>query len=102
MFENRVLRKIFGPKRKEATRKWRRLNIEELYNPYLLTKYLFGCSNKELDGRGMYIYAEDSYTGFWRGNMRKIYHLEDLGVDGRIILKLIFKKCNGGGGHGLD
>jgi hypothetical protein len=46
----------------------------------------------------MYSYAEDRYTGFWWGNMRKIDHLEDLGVDGRIILKLIFKKCNGGGG----
>jgi hypothetical protein len=30
LFENRVLRKIFGTKRKEATGEWRRLRSEEL------------------------------------------------------------------------
>ena len=30
--ENRILRKIFGPKRDEVTRDWRRLHNEELYN----------------------------------------------------------------------
>jgi hypothetical protein len=29
MFENRVLRMIFGPKRDEVTEEWRKLNIEE-------------------------------------------------------------------------
>jgi hypothetical protein len=32
------------------------------------------------------------YTGFWLGDMRVGEHLEDTGVDGRIILKWIFKK----------
>ena len=30
MFENRLLRGIFGPKRDEVPREWRKLNIEEL------------------------------------------------------------------------
>jgi hypothetical protein len=30
VFENRVLRRIFGPKRDEVTGEWRRLHIEEL------------------------------------------------------------------------
>jgi hypothetical protein len=30
------------------------------------------------------------YTGFWWGNLRERSHLEDLGVDGRIILRWIF------------
>jgi len=34
-------------------------------------------------------------TGFWWGNLRERNHLEDLGVDGKIILKCIFKKLEG-------
>jgi hypothetical protein len=30
MFENRVLRRIFGPKRDEVKGEWRKLNTEEL------------------------------------------------------------------------
>jgi hypothetical protein len=34
VFENRVLRKIFGPKRDEITREWRKLHSEELHILY--------------------------------------------------------------------
>jgi hypothetical protein len=34
VFENRVLRRIFGPKRDEATGEWRRLHNEELVDLY--------------------------------------------------------------------
>jgi hypothetical protein len=34
MFENRVLGRIFGPKRDEVTGDWRKLHKEELYNLY--------------------------------------------------------------------
>jgi hypothetical protein len=36
------------------------------------------------------------HTGFWRGDLRDRGHLEDLGVDGRIILKWFLKKWDGG------
>ena len=38
MFENRVLRRIFGPKRDEVTREWRKLHNEEL-------NYLYSTPN---------------------------------------------------------
>ena len=36
------------------------------------------------------------HIGFWWGNLRERHHLEDPGVDVMIILKLIFRKCDGG------
>jgi hypothetical protein len=36
------------------------------------------------------------HAGFWWGNLRERDDLEDLGVDWKIILKLIFKKWDEG------
>jgi hypothetical protein len=35
------------------------------------------------------------YTKFWFQNLKKRYHSEDVGVDGRIILKWILNKLHG-------
>jgi hypothetical protein len=49
MFENRVLRKIFGPKMDEVAREWRRLHCKELWS--VLIKYYLGDQIKdEIDG----------------------------------------------------
>jgi hypothetical protein len=37
----------------------------------------------------------EAYTGFWWGNLREKDRLGDSGVDGRIILRRIFRKWNG-------
>jgi hypothetical protein len=34
VFENRVLRRIFGPRKNEVTGSWRKLHNEELHNLY--------------------------------------------------------------------
>jgi hypothetical protein len=42
-------------------------------------------------------YGGKSYTGLWWGNLRVREHLEDPGIDGRIILRPIFRKNEIGG-----
>jgi hypothetical protein len=38
--------------------------------------------------------------GFWWGNLRERNHMVDPGIDGKIILRLIFRKWDVG--YGLD
>jgi hypothetical protein len=42
VFENRVLRRIFGPKRDEVTGGWGKLYNEELHNLYSTPKLIKG------------------------------------------------------------
>jgi hypothetical protein len=41
-FENRVLTRVFGPKRDEATGEWRKLHNEELNDLCYITQYCAG------------------------------------------------------------
>jgi hypothetical protein len=50
---------------------------------------------------GTYIYGRlEVYTGLWWRNQRKRDHLEDPGVDGRILLKWVFRKLDVGAWFG--
>jgi len=55
VFENRVLRKIFGPKRDEVTAEWSKLHNKELNDMNSSIKYYSGDQIKKNDvgGGGM-------------------------------------------------
>jgi len=38
-------------------------------------------------------YVREVYTGFWWGNLKESDHLEDPGLDWRIILRWSFRNC---------
>jgi hypothetical protein len=90
--ENRVLRRIFGPKRDEVISKWRRLHNDELNDLY---SSLTICSGDQIDNNEMGG-ACSAYGGEGRciqvlvGNLRERDHLENPGIEGKIILRRIF------------
>jgi hypothetical protein len=38
----------------------------------------------------------ERHTGFWWGNLKERGHVEDVGIDGRVILKWILRKWDAG------
>jgi hypothetical protein len=53
VFENRVLRRIFGPKRYEATGEWGRLHNEELNDLYLSPNIIRVMKSRRMGWAGM-------------------------------------------------
>jgi hypothetical protein len=47
-FGNRVLRRIFGPKRKEVARGWRTLHSEELHILYASPNFIRGIKSRRM------------------------------------------------------
>jgi hypothetical protein len=93
VFENRVLRRVFGPKRDEVTGEWRKLYNEELNHLFSLPNIVLVVKSRR-DGRGMWRAWERRVvcTGCWWGSQRERGHWGDPDVDGRIILRWILMK----------
>jgi len=98
VFEKRMLRGIFGPKRDKVTGEWRKLHIEELNDLYCSPNIIRVIKYRRIrwTGHVARMGREEMYTGFWWGNLRERDHLGDQGVNGRIILRRIFRKWNVG------
>jgi len=103
VFENMVLRRIFGTRRDEATEEWRRLHNEELND-------LYSSSNiaRVIKSRRMRWAGHVAHMGEERGAYRVLLgkpeekrHWVDPGVDGWIILGWIFRRWDVGIWTGL-
>jgi hypothetical protein len=95
VYENMVLRRIFRPTRDGITGEWRRLHDEELQCLYP-SPNIIRTTKCRLRGAGHVARMVDS-PGACRVLVRKhkTDHFEHLGIDGRIILKCIFRKYVG-------
>ena len=70
VFENRVLRRIFGPKRDEVTRDWRKLHNEELNGVYCSPNIVRGIKSRRMGWDGHVARMEES-SGVYRVLMGK-------------------------------
>jgi hypothetical protein len=90
VFENRVLRRIFGPKMEEVAVDWRRMHNEELNNLYASSNTIRMIKSRRT--RAVHVARMGKMimcTKFWSQHLKGRDHLEDSGVDGKIILKWI-------------
>ena len=96
VFENRVLRRVFGPKRDEVTGEWRKLyneEINDLYSPNTvraIKSRMRWAGHVALMGEG-----RGAYRSWWE-EVREIDHVEVLDVDGRMIIKIDIQKVGWG------
>jgi hypothetical protein len=98
LYENRVSRRIFGPKSNEVTEKWRKVHNEEHHELYFSPNIIRVIKSKKMRGAGhvAHMGIRDAYTGFEWENLRKRDNLTDPFVDGKIILRWISRKSDVG------
>jgi hypothetical protein len=103
VFTNRVLRRIFGPKRDEVTGEWRKLHNEELNGLYSVPNIVRVIKSRRMRWAGHVarMGKGEMCTGFSWGDLRVRDPWGNPGVDGRIMLEWIFKKWGVGVRTGL-
>jgi len=72
-FENRVLRRIFGPKKDEVTREWKKLHNEKLDDLYCSPNIVRVIKSRRMGWAGHVarMGIGEAYIGFWWGNLRE-------------------------------
>jgi hypothetical protein len=94
VFENRALRRISGSKRDEVPGEWRKLHNKKLNDRYCSPSIVQVIKSRRIRSAGHVarIGRGEVNKEFWWENLMERDHLEDPGVDGRIILRWILKK----------
>jgi hypothetical protein len=99
VFENRVLRRIFGPKRDEVTGEWRKLHNAELHNLYSSPDIIRQMKSRRMRWAG-HVARMVEGRNVYRvlvGKPEGKYHLKDQGVDGRMGSKWTLERLIWGG-----
>jgi hypothetical protein len=96
VFENRVLRRIFGPKRDEMTREWRKL-----HNKYLHDLYSLPSITTIIKSRSMRWAGHIARMGKEKNTYRLLVRKQDQDVGGWIILEWILERWDGVMWNGL-
>jgi len=98
VFENWALRRIFGPKRDEVTGDWGKLHKEELNDLYCSPNIVRVIKSRRMRWAG-HVAGMGERRGVYKvlvGKPAGKNHLVDPGVDGRVILRWIFRKWDVG------
>ena len=85
VFENMVLRRIFGSRRDEVTGEWRRLHNEELNDLYSSPNIVRVIKSRRMRWAG-HVECMGVERGVWGVMVGKPEGRRPLGVDGWIIL----------------
>jgi predicted transglutaminase-like protease len=86
VFENRVLRRIFGPKRDEVTGEWRKLHNEEIHNLYSSPDIIRQIKSRRMRWAGHVARMGEERIVYkvWWENQKERDHSEDGGIGGRM------------------
>jgi hypothetical protein len=104
VFENRVLWSVFGPKRDKVTGEWRKIHNEELNDLYSLPNYVEVVKSRRMRWVG-HVACMGEERGVHRvlvGKPEGKRHWGDPDIDGRIILRWVFRKLKGVGGDWME
>jgi hypothetical protein len=98
VFENRVQSRIVEAKRDEVIEEWRKLHKEELNDLYCSPNIVRAIKSRRMrwTGHVACMRIGEAYTGYWWGNVKERDHLGGPGVDGKILLRWIFRKWDVG------
>jgi hypothetical protein len=86
LFENRVLRRIFGPMRDKVTGEWRKLHSVELHNLYSSPDIIRQIKSRIMGWAGNVARMKEGKNVYrvLVGKPEGKDHLKDQGVDGRM------------------